>query len=120
MNYEEGNEDFPSEDIQMIIKTSINNILCDVMYNSSKINDWSNSIIESILKALQSLNRPFKYVVTAVFVQKNGGGLVNGCATYWDGMKDGICKVTWENETIHGLITVYGLCVHVESPSENL
>jgi len=117
MDLQDGKEDFAAEDADMIVKTSIDSVLRDSMYNASKVKDWSNSIIDSILKGLQSLNRPFKYIVTALIVQKNGAGLVSTASTYWDTNKDGVCKVTWENDTIHTLITVYGLSVLVDAPA---
>ena len=119
MTFQDEAEYFSTEDIEIIVKTSINNVLKDAMYNSAKVDDWSSSIIDSTLKGLQSLNRPFKYVVTTVLVQKNGGGLVSSSSFFWDDDKDGVSKVTWENETIHALITVFGLSVHIDSPPED-
>ena len=83
--------------------------------NSSKINDWSNSIISAALKGLQSLNRPYKYALTVIIMQKNGAGLVSAASTYWDATRDGLCKVMWENGTMHAVVTVYGTCLNVES-----
>ena len=31
--------------------------------------------MESVLKSLQAVNKPFKYVVTCIIMQKNGAGL---------------------------------------------
>lgn len=81
----------------------------------AKINDWSNSIISSALKGLQSLNGPYKYALTVIIMQKNGAGLVSAASTYWDTSKDGLCKVVWENGTMHCVVTVYGTCVNIDS-----
>ena len=80
----------------------------------AKINDWSNSIISAALKGLQSLNRPYKYAITVIVMQKNGAGLVSAASTYWDTSKDGLCKVVWENGTMHCVVTVYGTCVNID------
>ena len=48
-------------------------------------------------------------------MQKNGAGLVSAASTYWDASKDGLCKVTWENGTMHCVVTVYGTCVNIDS-----
>jgi len=48
-------------------------------------------------------------------MQKNGAGLVSAASTYWDTTKDGLCRVTWENATLHTIVTVYGLCLNVDS-----
>lgn len=75
-------------------------------------------IQDSCLKELQSLSRPYKYVITAIIMQKNGGGMVSSGSTYWDTVKDGVCKVTWENSTMHCLVTVYGLSIIIDNPTE--
>ena len=67
------------------------------------------------LKGLQSLNRPYKYALTVIIMQKNGAGLVSAASTYWDTSKDGLCKVVWKNGTMHCVVTVYGTCVNIDS-----
>lgn len=47
-------------------------------------------------------------------MQKNGAGLYTTATTFWDTKKDGMCKVPWENSTMHCIVTVYGLAI---SPS---
>jgi dynein light chain Tctex-type 1 len=60
------------------------------------------------------LNRPYKYEITVIVMQKNGAGLVSAASTYWDTRKDGLCKVVWENGTMHCVVTVYGTCVNID------
>jgi dynein light chain Tctex-type 1 len=83
---------------------------------SAKINDWSNSIITAALKGLQSLNRPYKYAITVIIMQKTGAGLVSAASTYWDIKKDGLCKVSWENATMLCVATAYGTSVNIDYP----
>ena len=61
------------------------------------------------------MNRPYKYAITVIVMQKNGAGLVSAASTYWDASKDGLCKVTWENGTMHCVVTVYGMSVNIDS-----
>lgn len=117
MDFDDGSRDFSAEDVETIVKSNIAVVLNDAMYNGQKTNDWSNSIIDSTLKGLQSLNRPFKYIVTVVIMQKNGAGMVSSASTYWDATKDGLCKVKWENGTIHCLVTVFGISIQVDGPA---
>mmetsp|Transcript_14672 Transcript_14672/g.29664 ORF Transcript_14672/g.29664 Transcript_14672/m.29664 type:complete len:118 (+) Transcript_14672:802-1155(+) len=108
-------EAFSEEDIETVVKSAIGVVLGNVQYNPEKVNDWSNNILASVLKGLQSLNRPYKYCAIVTLMQKNGAGLVSSAATFWDPNKDGLCKVTWENATTHCIVTVYGLSVNVNS-----
>mmetsp|Transcript_71289 Transcript_71289/g.140031 ORF Transcript_71289/g.140031 Transcript_71289/m.140031 type:complete len:81 (-) Transcript_71289:340-582(-) len=79
-----------------------------------------NAIVESCLKELQSLNRQFKYIVTCIIMQKNGAGLTTAATTYWDTVKDGKTVVNWFNKTMHAVVTVYGVAINVDNPSEDL
>ena len=115
MDFQNELDDFPVEDVETVVKSAIESVLSEAMYNPKKENDWSNSIIASSLKGLQSLNRPFKYVITIIIMQKNGSGLISSVSTYWDATKDGLCKVTWENKTMHCIATVFGVSVNMDS-----
>ena len=46
-------------------------------------------MVEVCLKRLTALNKPFKYVVTCVIMQKNGAGLHTASSCYWDNTTDG-------------------------------
>ena len=118
MDFQEGGEEFSSEDVETVVKNTVSTVLEAGMYNPKKVNDWCNSIIDISLKELQSLARPYKYVITALIMQKNGGGMVSAASMYWDNTKDGVCKVTWENGTMHCVVTVYGLSVNIDNPAE--
>lgn len=118
MEFQELGEEFAVEDVETVIKNAIGVVLNDTSYTPNKVNDWSNNIIAAALKGLQSLNRPYKYVLTVIIMQKNGAGLVTATSTFWDTSKDGLCNVTWENNTMHCIVTVYGLSLMIESPSE--
>jgi len=63
---------------------------------------------------LQSLNKPYKYVVTCLVQQKNGAGLVSAASTYWDVARDDLCKFSWENNTMQVIVTVFGACLNVD------
>jgi Tctex-1 family. len=118
MDFQENGEEFSVEDVETVVKNAIGSVLNGVMYIPKKVNEWSNSVITGTLKGLQSLNRPFKYVVTVIIMQKNGAGLISVASTFWDTSKDGLCKVTWENGTIQCIVSVYGLSVNIDTPTE--
>lgn len=109
---------FSQEDVDTIVKNAIRGCLTDVMYNHRKVNDWINTIVDSCLKELQSLNRPFKYIVTCVIMQKNGAGMNTAACMFWDASKDGQCVVPWSNKTMHVLVAVYGIAVNIDNPAE--
>ena len=118
MDFQEIGEEFIVEDVETTIKSAIGSVLNDSSYVPTKVNDWSNNIISGALKGLQSLNRPYKYVLSVIIMQKNGAGLTSVASTFWDVNKDGLCKVTWENNTMHCIVTVYGLSVNMDSSTD--
>ena len=111
---------FVADDISTVVSSAIGSVLGNASFTSDKIKDWSNSIIQSSLKGLQSLNRPYKYCLAATLMQKNGAGLVSAASVYWDTRKDGVCKVSWENETMHCVVAVFGVSTNVDDASDDL
>lgn len=88
--------------------------LKDAVYNRKKVLDWSNTLVAAVLTGLQNLNKPFKYAVTCMIMQKTGAGMVSAAACFWDPTLDGYCTVLWENSTIYCMVAVYGAAI---SPS---
>jgi dynein light chain Tctex-type 1 len=88
---------------------SIDPILGKQVYTAKKIHDWTSAIVESVLKSLQAVNKPFKYVVTCIIMQKNGAGLHTASTCFWDTKTDGSCSVRWDNQTMHAIVTVFAL-----------
>eukprot|EP01029_Cantina_marsupialis_P029402 TRINITY_DN780264_c0_g1_i1.p1 TRINITY_DN780264_c0_g1~~TRINITY_DN780264_c0_g1_i1.p1 ORF type:complete len:120 (-),score=20.02 TRINITY_DN780264_c0_g1_i1:184-543(-) len=109
-------QEFIVEDIEQIVKVSIEQTLSNCSYNQKKVDDWTNLVIENCLKGLQGLNRPFKYIVSCIIMQKTGAGAHTASTCYWDMKRDGYCKVPWENNTMHCIVIVYGLAI---DPSSN-
>jgi dynein light chain Tctex-type 1 len=93
---------------------AIESALKDTVYNRKKVMDWSNTLVASVLTGLQNLNKPFKYAVTCLIMQKTGAGMTTAAACFWDPTMDGYCTVLWENSTIYCIVTVYGAAI---SPS---
>jgi dynein light chain Tctex-type 1 len=117
--YQDEVADFNVEDVEKIIREAIVGNLGENSYNVKKVNEWTNAIVASCLKELQALARPFKYVVTCIIMQKNGAGLNTSYSTHWDTGKDGYCKIPWQNATMHCIVTIYGICVHIDDPQED-
>ncbi|KDO19516.1 hypothetical protein SPRG_15331 [Saprolegnia parasitica CBS 223.65] len=103
-----GDSEFSVDDVLPISKNAIETTLKDTVYNRKKVNDWTNSLVALVLNGLQNLNKPFKYAVTCLIMQKTGAGVATAAACYWDTVLDGYCTVLWENSTIQCVVTVYG------------
>jgi dynein light chain Tctex-type 1 len=83
-------EEFQQEDIEQIVKNSLQSCINqESKYDPETANAVSRQLLEACIKNLAAYNKPFKYVVTAIVMQKNGAGLHTAMGAYWDGRKDG-------------------------------
>ncbi|CAD7694751.1 unnamed protein product [Ostreobium quekettii] len=74
-----------------------------------QLGQWTSNILEHSIKKLAGLNKPFKYIVTCIIMQKNGAGLHTAASCYWDNSTDGSRTVRWENKTLYCICTVFGV-----------
>jgi len=106
-----GPQTFEYDEVKGFIDQAIEPVLGTHIYNPKKVHDWTSSIVEGILKNLQNINKPFKYVVTCLIMQRNGAGLHTASTCFWDPKSDGSCSVRWDNATIHAIVTIFA--VHI-------
>ncbi|KAG2484730.1 hypothetical protein HYH03_016477 [Edaphochlamys debaryana] len=102
---------FVADDVSNIIKESIDAVLQNQQYNEAKVSQWTSSCLEHSIKRLTALNKPFKYVVTCIIMQKNGAGLHTAASCWWDSTTDGSRTVRWENKSMYCICTVFGLAI---------
>eukprot|EP00163_Fabomonas_tropica_P028211 TRINITY_DN569_c0_g2_i4.p1 TRINITY_DN569_c0_g2~~TRINITY_DN569_c0_g2_i4.p1 ORF type:complete len:114 (+),score=11.32 TRINITY_DN569_c0_g2_i4:223-564(+) len=102
---------FVAEDVQSIIKDSVDATLQNQTYHHSKVPQWTSNVVEQCLKRLTVLNKPFKYVVTTIIMQKNGAGLHTASSCYWDNASDGSLTYRWESKSMYCITTVFGLAI---------
>lgn len=102
---------FVVDEVSNIIKESIEATIGGNSYAHAKVSQWTNSVVESCLASLTKLQKPFKYIVTCVIMQKNGAGLHTASSCFWDNATDGSCTVRWENKTMYCIVSVFGLAI---------
>lgn len=98
-------------EIDTLVRESVNAAVGDNQFVHSKIDLWSNNIVEGCLKRLAAMAKPFKYIVTCNLMQKAGAGLHASSCARWSDKTDGKLTVQWENTTMIILCTVYWLAV---------
>lgn len=72
-----------ADDVSNIIKESIDAVLQNQQYSENKVSQWTSACLEHCIKRLTALNKPFKYVVTCIIMQKNGERLRRGGELVW-------------------------------------
>jgi dynein light chain Tctex-type 1 len=96
-------------EVDSMVREAINAAVGDNQFLHSKIDLWSNNIVEGCLKRLAAVGKPFKYIVTCNLMQKAGAGLHAASCTRSNEKTDGKLTVQWENNTMIVLVTVYWL-----------
>lgn len=102
---------FVAQDVETLVKETITEILKQDAYNPDQVSQWTEHIVEEVLKKLTIRKRPYKYLVSCVIMQKNGAGLHTACSCYWDATTDGVAAVRWENRSMYCITTVFGVAI---------
>ena len=105
---------FVPEQVEAIALETVETVLKDKVYNDNLVQDWIDEICAKITKDLIDMNKPFKYIVSCIIMQKNGAGLhaVNSC--FWDSSNDNSMTLKWPGEkkkdsVLQCICTVYGI-----------
>ena len=83
----------------------------NIMYQKDKVNQWCQQIIDTCIKDLAKLNKPFKYAVTCIIMQNNGSGLQSAATGYWETKKDGLISVQLGGETFFCIVTIFAMSI---------
>jgi dynein light chain Tctex-type 1 len=74
-----------SEEVELLVKQKLQN----EKWSPKKVDSWTKDLIESILKMLAEMKKPYKYVVSCIIMQKNGAGLYSTAGSIWNETTDG-------------------------------
>ena len=108
---DDGENEFVTEQVQEIVKHAISGTLGQSVYSKKMVSGWCGGIADGCLKELAKLNKPFKYVVSVVIMQKNGSPLHTAATAFWDTKTDGLCCLQVGNETLDCIVTVYATMI---------
>ncbi|KAH7296460.1 hypothetical protein KP509_26G023800 [Ceratopteris richardii] len=100
---------FASDEIDPIIKNSIDEAIMSAQFHHEKVKHWTANVVELCVKRLADLDKPFKYIVTCIIMQKSGAGMSTATSCYWDTNVDGSRTIRWENKSMYCIVTVFGL-----------
>ena len=103
--------DFDSAQVEQIATKTVNDIIGhdDIVYERSKVNLWTQQIIDGVLKELARLDKPFKYVITCIIQQNVGSGIQSAATAFWDTKTDGLISVQLGQPTYIAIVTVYAM-----------
>jgi len=94
-----------SKDISSLLEKQ----LSSKEYNHSETRILNNQIVQKTLQYLSDYNSNFKFMVNCIIMQKAECSLSISRSVLWDSELDGELALTWENEEIICVLTIYGI-----------
>jgi len=79
----------------------------NIYFLPEKAGPWAQSVIDTCLKELVKMNKPYKYIVTCIIQQKIGAGLQTVTSMYWDKKTDGMTTAQMESINLGVVVTVF-------------
>eukprot|EP00347_Sterkiella_histriomuscorum_P007741 403347732 len=117
----QGNEDdngFPNEEVEKCVYDAVEQVLANAQWDEKQVPQWINDICEKSMKQLVELNRPYKFMITCMLMQKtqqSGAQTVLSC--YWENNTDSYYQTIYPPQrakdsaakTIQCIATVFGV-----------
>jgi dynein light chain Tctex-type 1 len=107
---------FTPETVEPICYKAIKAVLKDKIYNPINVTPWVDEICSRVTKDLIDMNKPFKYLVSCMIMQKNGAGVHMGHSCFWDRTNDNVVVQRWPSERRKDpnarmvcIVTVFGM-----------
>jgi len=105
---------FVTEQVEQLSLEIIESTLKDKVYNDDLAQSWIDEICSKINKELIEMNKPFKYIVTCIIMQKNGAGIHSTNSCFWDSANDNSIQIKWPGEKkkdnqIQSIVSVFGV-----------
>mmetsp|Transcript_12230 Transcript_12230/g.28501 ORF Transcript_12230/g.28501 Transcript_12230/m.28501 type:complete len:117 (-) Transcript_12230:107-457(-) len=98
------------DEVNLSIPQCIEKVLGKVTaYHPKSVDEWSETIGQSVLEKLQEISNNFKYIVHTTIVEKRGAGLHTSAATFWNPETDGAISFRWENKALVCIVQAFGI-----------
>eukprot|EP01066_Platyproteum_vivax_P009684 Platyproteum_vivax@DN4278_c0_g1_i1.p2 len=110
--YDEFDHEIIKSTIDEAVKTSLQTVEGNTYeFNNEDKDSCADKVIDECLKKLTDLNKPFKYTVTCIIMQKTGAPLHSAVTSFWDIDTDGAVVVSESGPTFNCLVSTF--CVHI-------
>jgi dynein light chain Tctex-type 1 len=86
---------FIAEQIEPLLIGVVEGVLKEEVYDDEKTQQWIDTICDGCMKVLVDQNKPFKYTVSALIMQRNGAGVHHIHTSSWDAANDNAIRVIY-------------------------
>jgi dynein light chain Tctex-type 1 len=93
--------------IYMHLFVFIRTAIGDMRYSHTLTEQWTNTIVENLVRQLVAIDRDYKYVTTCMIVQKSGAGMRSATSCFWNAETDHGHSITMEHGDMYVITTVF-------------
>jgi dynein light chain Tctex-type 1 len=86
---------FDEEVIEKCLSDTLELVLSNETWEEKRAPHLINEICEKTMKSLAELQRPYKYIVTCMLMQKTGAGVQSTYSCSWENNSDGLKWITF-------------------------
>lgn len=80
------------------VRSAVNQAVTDTIADSPYVHDsttqWTNTIVESLVRKFVNIDRDNKYIVSCMIVQKSDAGMRSATSCFWNAQTDSGHSVT--------------------------
>jgi len=98
-----------AEEANGVLKEAVEETLRGQTFRYSEVSQWTKEIMETAIRNLTALRKPYKYIVNCVVLQKKGAAFHQASSCYWDSANDLTFSYRWENNSMHCILSVFAL-----------
>jgi dynein light chain Tctex-type 1 len=106
-----------AEEVNPILVEATEETLAGHQFLYADISKWTKEIMDTCIRNLTALKKPYKYIVTCVIMQKKGAAFHEASSCYWDSANDLSFSYRWENKSMHCITSVFAISLQVGSES---
>lgn len=89
----------PNDELEKIIQETVEAELGPKQYEEKEVPHWINRINELLVEKLVQQQKPYKYLVNTMIMQRKGANVVVSQSNIWDTGLDSHFTMAWPKET---------------------
>lgn len=93
--------------VRASVNDAVTEIIGDASYTHDSTTQWTNSIVENLVRKFVNIDRDNKYIVSCMIVQKSDAGMRSATSCFWNAQTDNGHSVTTERSDMYVITTVF-------------
>lgn len=95
------------EYVKKVVNKTVQDIIQDAPYSHISTNDWTNKIVETLVRTLVATDRDNKYIVSCMVVQNLNQGMRSATSCFWNAQTDTGYSFINERNGMYVITTIF-------------